>query len=152
MRDTPLLGLAVAFTFAGLSIATREPAGLGQPSTVLVTVIDSSARYPLANADVIDMGTGQHRFTDESGRARLPWPGNGVLLLKVREVGYQPRQRTLRQSDASGATATFEMTRVAYVISPIKATSHCSNSTAADSSSIKACKVGNSSRFGDRSS
>jgi len=83
MRDTPLLGLAVAFTFAGLSIATREPAGLGQPSTVLVTVIDSSARYPLANADVIDMGTGQHRFTDESGRARLPWPGNGVLLLKV---------------------------------------------------------------------
>ena len=136
MRDTPLLGLAVAFTFAGLSIATREPAGLGQPSTVLVTVIDSSARYPLANADVIDMGTGQHRFTDESGRARLPWPGNGVLLLKVREVGYQPRQRTLRQSDESGATATFEMTRVAYVISPIKATSHCSNSTAADSGSL----------------
>jgi len=28
------------------------------------------------------------------------------------------------------------MTRVAYVISPIKATSHCSNSTAADSGSL----------------
>jgi hypothetical protein len=135
-RDTPLLGLAVAFAFAGLSIATREPAGREQPSTALVTVIDSSTRYPLANADVIDLGSGQHRFTDESGRARVPWPGDGVLLLKVREVGYQPRQRTLRQSDAPGATATFQMTRVAYVISPVKATSHCSGSATADSGSL----------------
>jgi hypothetical protein len=134
MRDTTLLGLAGAFTLAGLSIATHEPAYSGQPSTVLVTVIDSSARYPLANADVIDLGGGQHRFTDENGRARVTWPANGVLQLKVREVGYQPRQRTLRQSDASGVTATFEMSRVAYVISPVKATSHCSNS-AADSGS-----------------
>jgi hypothetical protein len=136
MRDTPLLGLAAAFTLTGLSLTTREPAGRGQPSTVLVTVVDSSARYPLANADVIDLGTGQHRFTDESGRARIAWPANGALLLKVREVGYQPRQRTLRQSNASGATATFEMTRVAYVISPVKATSHCSSSAAADSGAL----------------
>ena len=136
MRDTPLLGLAAVFTLAGLSIATREPAGGAQPSTVLVTVVDSSARYPLANADVIDLGTGQHRFTDESGQARIAWPANGALLLKVREVGYQPRQRTLRQSDASGAAATFEMTRVAYVISPVKATSHCSSSAAADSGAL----------------
>ena len=48
MRDTPLLGLAAAFTLSGLSLATREPAGYGQPSTVLVTVIDSSACYPLS--------------------------------------------------------------------------------------------------------
>jgi hypothetical protein len=136
MRDTPLLGLATAFTLTGLSLATREPAGFGQPSTVLITVVDSSGRYPLANADVIDLGTGQHRFTDESGRARVAWPANGVLLLKVREVGYQPRQRTLRQSDASGVTETFAMTRVAYVISPVKATSHCSSSAEADSGSL----------------
>ncbi|MGZ3330509.1 MAG: hypothetical protein ACXU9O_00525 [Gemmatimonadaceae bacterium] len=136
MRDTPLLGLAAAFTFAGISIATREPVASGQPSTVLITVIDSSVRYPLANADVIDLGTGQHRFTDESGRARIAWPANGALLLKVREVGYQPRQRTLRQSEASGVTATFEMSRVAYVISPVKATSHCSNPSTADSGSL----------------
>lgn len=136
MRDTPLLGLAAAFAFAGLSIATREPMGRVQPSTVLITVIDSSARYPLANADVIDLGGGQHRFTDENGRTRVTWPANGVLQLKVREVGYQPRQRTLRESDAAGATATFEMSRVAYVISPVKATSHCSNSAAVDSGSL----------------
>jgi hypothetical protein len=136
MRDTPLLGLAAAFTLAGLSLPTREPADRGQPATVLVTVIDSAARYPLANADVIDLGGGQHHFTDESGRARVAWPDNGVLLLKVREVGYQPRQRTLRQLDASGSNATFEMSRVAYVISPVKATSHCSSSAASDSGSL----------------
>ena len=86
--------------------------------------------------DVIDLGGGQHRFTDENGRTRVTWPANGVLTLRVREVGYPPRQRTLRQSDASGATATFEMTRVAYVISPVKATSHCSSSAAADSGAL----------------
>jgi hypothetical protein len=71
-RDTPLLGLAVAFAFAGLSIATREPAGREQPSTALVTVIDSSTRYPLANADVIDLGSGQHRSPMKAGGLESP--------------------------------------------------------------------------------
>jgi hypothetical protein len=134
MRGSPFFAATVAL--AGLSLSAREPAYRGQPSAVVVTVIDSLARYPLANADVIDLITGQHRFTDESGLVRVAWPGNGVLKLRVREVGYQPRERTLRQSSTPNAAATFEMSKVAYVISPIKAVSHCSDTAAADSGSL----------------
>jgi hypothetical protein len=52
----------------------------------------------------------------------------GQLRLRVREVGYQPQQRTLRQAATPNAAATFAMNKVAYVISPIKAISHCSTS------------------------
>ena len=96
-----------------------------QPSTVTVTVIDAGARYPLANADVIDLATGQHRFTDEHGQARLPWPSDGQLRLRVREVGYQPVKRILQRDAASAEATTFALSKVAYVISPVKATSHC---------------------------
>lgn len=96
-----------------------------QPSTVTVTVIDAGARYPLANADVTDLATGQHRFTDERGQARLSWPSDGQLRLRVREVGYQPVKRTIQRSAASDEATTFAMSRVAYVISPMKATSQC---------------------------
>jgi hypothetical protein len=128
------LGLAAAISLAGLSLSTREPTYREQPSILVVTVIDSGARYPLVNADVIDLATGQHRFTDEAGLARLAWPSDGQLRLRVREVGYQPQQRTLRQANTADAAMTFAMSRVAYVISPVKAISHCS--TAADSASL----------------
>ncbi|HEV7387345.1 MAG TPA: hypothetical protein VGN73_01915, partial [Gemmatimonadaceae bacterium] len=96
-----------------------------QPSSVTVKVVDSLARYPLANADVIDLVTGQHRFTDERGQAVLTWPSSQQLRLRVRQVGYQPRQRTLDRGVA-GTDATFEMTKVAYVLSTVRATSRCS--------------------------
>lgn len=99
--------------------------GAHQPSTVTVTVIDAGGRYPLTNGDVIDLASGQHRLTDEDGQARLPWPNNGELRLRIREVGYKPVQRTLHRDSASGEAITIEMSRVAYVISPVKATSRC---------------------------
>ena len=64
-------------------------------------------------------------MTDDNGQARLPWPDNGELRLRSREVGYKPVQRALHRDSASGEAITIEMSRVAYVISPVKATSHC---------------------------
>ena len=135
MRRRPLFGLAAAFAIAGFSLSAPEPAYGQQPSTVLVTVVDSGARYPLANADIADLNTGQHRLTDENGEARMAWPSDGQLRLRVRQVGYQPRQRTLLRTETPNGAATFAMSRVAYVISPVQALSHCSNFSA-DSTSI----------------
>jgi hypothetical protein len=134
MRFAPFPGLAAAITLAGLSFSPGPPAFVLQPSILVITVIDSAGRYPLANADILDLNSGQHRLTDESGQARLTWPSDGQVRLRVREVGYQPRQRTLLQASTPAAAATFAMSRVAYVISTVKATSHCSNT--ADSSSL----------------
>ena len=116
--------LAIALSVVSFGFTYHHSGESFQPSTLVVLVVDSLARYPLANADVIDLATGQHRFTDERGQAYLPWPYNGQLQIRVREVGYEPRQRTLQRSES--ASTTFEMTKVAYVLSTVRATSRCS--------------------------
>jgi hypothetical protein len=134
MRGASLVRVMAAISVAGLSPSAREQSIREQPSTLIVTVVDSGARYPLVNADVIDLKTGQHRFTDEAGEARLTWPSDGELRLRIREVGYQPRQQTLRFAANPRSAITFAMRRVAYVISTVKAVSHCPS--AADSGSL----------------
>jgi hypothetical protein len=125
MRNRSSLIVVLSVAIATIVTAARPPATSSQPSTVIVTVVDSLAGFALANADVFDIATGQHRFTDEHGQAFLTWPGSGQLRLRVREVGYQPRQRTLQQNVVGGAT-TFAMSKVAYVLSTVLATSRCS--------------------------
>ena len=127
MRRLALSTLAAVLVFTAfvrLPPAVLYSAGR-QPSTVTITVIDAGARYPLVNADVIDLATGQRRFTDDRGEARLSWPSDGQLRLRVREVGYKPVQRTLQREKASDQATTFAMSKVAYMISPVLATSHC---------------------------
>src|SRR5947209_19234108 len=101
------LGSKVFLAVAGVSalnMSARPPAN-PQPSTVLVTVVDSLSRYPLANADVYDVARGHHRFTDETGTVRLVWPSDGQLQLRIRQVGYQPLQRTLQLTPGHDAVA-----------------------------------------------
>jgi hypothetical protein len=134
MRGAPVFTIAATISVAGLSLPAPEQAYRTQSSILVITVVDSGARYPLVNADVIDLSSGQHRFTNEAGQARLTWPSDGQLRVRVREVGYQPQQRMLQQAATPNAATTFAMSKVAYVISPVKAISHCS--TAADSASL----------------
>lgn len=95
-----------------------------QPEPVTVIVIDSLSRHPLPNADVTDLGTGQHRITDEHGRANLTWPSDGKMRLRVRQVGYQPRQSALDKT-TTGRVITFAMSKVAYVLSEVRSTGRC---------------------------
>ncbi len=134
MHSASFGGVAAAILLATRLLSAHEPAHGQQPSILVVTVIDSGARYPLVNADVIDLATGQHRFTDERGQARVAWPSDGQLQLRVRQVGYQPVKRTLRQATTSDGATTFAMNKVAYVISAVRSTSHCA--TPADSASL----------------
>jgi hypothetical protein len=119
---------AVLFSvFAGVPIEIGL-AALHQPSTLVVTVVDSGAGFPLTNADVTELSTGQHRFSDEHGQARFAWPSNGKLQLRVREIGYQPVERTLERAVSSDSAAIFSLKKVAYVIAPVSDTSHCPTS------------------------
>jgi hypothetical protein len=123
-----------ALPIAWLAIALPASHPARQPSSVVITVTDAGTLHPLTNADVTDLLSGQHRFTDELGQARLPWPSDGRLRLRVREIGYEPVQRTLERSAASDQNPTFMLSKVAYVISSVKSTSHCA--TTADSASL----------------
>jgi hypothetical protein len=136
-KSTPGRGISM-LSIIVILIGALSPAPLtsrySQPSTVTITVLDAGARYPLSNADVINLENGQHRFTDEHGQVTLPWPATRTFAIRVRELGYQPIERTLRLGAISEDATTFALSRVAYVIPAVKSTSHCA--TAADSASL----------------
>ena len=96
-----------------------------QPATTMVFVVDELSRRALANADVVDLETGNHRFTNEGGEVRLLWPANGQIRLRVRQVGYQPMTRTITRENTSERGTFFPLKRVAYTVSPVRAMSKC---------------------------
>jgi hypothetical protein len=121
MRHPRLLILAIAIP----ALAEPRLAPVLQPGQLTVTVIDSLSRRPLPNADITELATGGHRISDERGHVYLTWPGDGRLRLRVRQVGYQPRQATLERA-STGGEVTFAMNKVAYVLSDVRAMGRCS--------------------------
>ena len=118
---------AYCLAAGALGVIATPPAD-GQQTPMVVTVVDDLSRRPLPNADVIDLESGRHRLTDEEGKVSLVWPANGILRLRVREVGYKPIERTLRLGDdMGGTTTTFGMSKVAYVLAPVLAKSRCAS-------------------------
>lgn len=94
----------------------------GQPLTVLISVVDELSRQALTNAEVMDVASGQHRFTDELGKARMPL-SSGTVRIRVRQIGYQPVERTLESASITSQGIVVELKRVAYVIPPVLASS-----------------------------
>lgn len=106
-------------------------AALGrQLPPLVVRVVDDVSRRPLTNAEVLNLASGENRFTDERGEARLSWPSGGKLDLRVRQIGYKYVERLLQQQSAGmqrADTAVFELHAVAYALPAVAttATRHC---------------------------
>jgi hypothetical protein len=96
-----------------------------QPRSLMVTVIDSLSRQLLPNADVAALTARETRITDDLGRAYLTWPSSGKIQLRVRQIGYQPREIAVERA-SSGNSITIALSKVAYVLADVRATSRCS--------------------------
>ena len=120
MRSTFRSVSATAVLLCSTSVST--PAIWHQPATVLVTVVDEFSRRELTNAEIVDLATGQHRFTDDHGQVRVGIPASAPVRIRVREIGYQPVERSVDRASAAEGVVV-ELKRVAYVISPVRATS-----------------------------
>lgn len=110
---------AVIVVAASAVAAPRVAVAQGSP-TLLVRVRESVSQQPLPNAEVIDLDGGARRFTGAEGEARLAWPGNGRLRVRVRQLGFQfvdqVVSRAVTSESASGDTLTVTLTRVAYAL------------------------------------
>jgi len=86
--------------------------------TLVVSVVEDISRRSLANAEVIDLDTGVRWFTNAAGEARLPWPASARLRLRVRQLGFQPVERTVERTaiDEAADTLTIALTRIAYAL------------------------------------
>jgi hypothetical protein len=102
----------------------------GQPAARLVRVVDAASGRPLPNAEVTDLATERVRLTDGEGAVRLTPTGDGVLRVRVRQIGYRPAQQTLAV-DADSATVALQ--RVTYLLPGVVATAPTGCGTPPDS-------------------
>jgi hypothetical protein len=109
----PASGLVI--TLVALS---ASPSLNAQSAGVLVRVVDDVSQRPLPNAEVIDRVNGTRRFTNEAGEAQVP-RGALDLALRVRQLGYQFLDRVI---PPGVDTASFELTRIAYVLPAVHTT------------------------------
>jgi hypothetical protein len=101
------------------------PSRLHRTPVLLVRVEEAVSRRALVNAEVIDLASGQHRFTNERGEAQLEWPNTAALRLRVRQLGFQFVERTFtRAPDDTAAvdSATVALDRVAYTLPEVVTT------------------------------
>jgi hypothetical protein len=71
------------------------------PTVLVVHVVDSASRMPLPNAEVT--ATSTRRLTDANGNARFPWPADGTLRIRVRQLGFRWAQRTVHRGTSPTA-------------------------------------------------
>ena len=92
--------------FAGTAAAQSRTAITGQ-------VTDSSAQQPIAGAEVVIVGAGGATLhgarTDAAGRYVLSNLTPGDQLVRVRFVGYAPKERTVSVRDGITTTADFAL-------------------------------------------
>jgi hypothetical protein len=112
-----VLQLVVLIVAAPTTLDGSAGTRAGQPSTLIVRVQEEATRRPLPNADVVDLASGAHRFTNEQGEARLVWPAGGQVRLRVRQLGFQRIERTVgRASLTAQDTVTIALKRIPFIL------------------------------------
>ena len=87
------------------------------PAVLLVRVRDSLSGTPLPNAEVTAIG--RKTLTGPKGEVRIVWPAEGVLTVRVRQLGFRYVERTVQRSTSPTATEdtlTLTMQRAAFAL------------------------------------
>ena len=109
-----LLALAPLATPASRPLESLAP---GAPAVLLLRVVDSATRAPVPNAEV---SAGNRRgLTDSRGEARVPYPEDGELRVRVRQLGFRYVDRTFHRDASSRAdedTAVVALVRMGFAL------------------------------------
>ena len=95
------------------------------PSMLLVRVRDSLSGAPLPNAEVTAIG--KKTLTGPKGEVRIVWPAEGVLFVRVRQLGFRYEQRTVQRGTSPTTTEdtiTIVMQRAAFALPQVTAVAH----------------------------
>jgi hypothetical protein len=125
MRRSPLLSLALAVLGSTLGAAVPGALRAQAPTMLLVRVRDSLSGAPLPNAEVTAIG--RKTLTGPKGEVRIVWPAEGVLFVRVRQLGFRYEQRTVQRGTSPTATEdtiTIVMQRAAFALPQVTAVAH----------------------------
>lgn len=96
------------------------PAALMAQGTLRVEVRGAPADVPLAYAVVALPDRGVERFTDAQGVVVLPVDASGPLLVRVKRLGFVPRDTTLAVTAEPGQRLTVTLTRVSFRLEAVQ--------------------------------
>ncbi|MBW8768429.1 MAG: hypothetical protein JF589_01590 [Gemmatimonadetes bacterium] len=125
MRRRPLVSVALRLLISTLGSAASSTTLRAQaPAMLLVRVRDSLSGAPLPNAEV--MAIGQKSLTGPKGQVRILWPTEGVLTVRVRQLGFRYVQRTVQRTSPTATEDTLDivMQRAAFALPQVVAVAH----------------------------
>lgn len=118
MHRSSLDRVRLILTGAALLTVTLSATARAQgPAMLLVRVRDSLSDTPLPNAEVTAIG--RKTLTGPSGQVRIVWPAEGVLTVRVRQLGFRYVERTVqrgRSPSTTEDTLTITMQRAAFAL------------------------------------
>jgi hypothetical protein len=137
------MGTGHRVTVAALLLVGIGAAAGAQSTTILVRIVDDASLAPLQNAEVSDLASGQHRFTNGQGEARLAWPSIGILNLRIRQLGYRLAERRIeriRMTTVGPDSLTIALARVAFTLPKVFTTARrdCDTETDLDARLLSA--------------
>jgi len=106
------VGLAVPPSLLESPTAPGAASVVPLPTMLVVHVVDSASRISLSNAEVAAATV--RKLTDREGNARFPWPADGTLRIRVRQLGFRYTERTLHR----GTSATAREDTVVVALRP----------------------------------
>jgi TonB-linked SusC/RagA family outer membrane protein len=118
---TPLsrfLSSTLILLFAAGSVAAAQ----GGTGTIAGRVTDSELHRPIANAQVVIVGTALGARTDESGAYRVPGVPAGAATLRVSFIGFQSVTRTATVTQGATTTLDVGLTAVPTILSVVTTT------------------------------
>ncbi|MFL5581493.1 MAG: SusC/RagA family TonB-linked outer membrane protein, partial [Gemmatimonadaceae bacterium] len=127
---------AVAFVGA-LALSALAGRAEAQTGTAVVrgTVVDSSTRQPVPNAQV-SVGTARRVLTDDAGRYTIGALPAGATTVRVQRIGFGASQRTVTLAEGQTSVVDFTLRPAAAVLSSVVTVGYGTSSRAEVSNAI----------------
>ena len=102
------------------SVPARVPASALAAHNVTVRVVTAPEGAPLGYSVVAMPALDLERFTSASGVVLMPVPSPGQVRLRVKRLGFTPKDTTITVTDAPVQNVTVALTRVSFRLEAVR--------------------------------
>ena len=112
-----LLTTTLAVALAGTRAVAQEAS---EPRNLAVRVVTETERVPLGYSVVAAPDLALERFTGAGGAVVLPIPAAGPVRLRVKRLGFTPKDTTVLVSGARSQAVTIALARVSFRLQEVR--------------------------------
>lgn len=110
-------GMVMALALGAARAEAQEPS---EPRNLAVRVVTEAERVPLGYSVVAAPALALERFTGASGSVVLPIPAPGPVRLRIKRLGFTPKDTTVLVSAARTQSVTIALARVSFRLDEVR--------------------------------